>query len=282
MSIRMVACDLDGTLLNSRGRVDAACRECLLNIQKHGIILVLASGRNRESIRAVEEELRMQEFPQDYVIGLNGQEITRLRDQAVTRDALLGGADISFLLELASRCDLEAVCFTPDGIFDYVPPRYKLYKTLYALFTGRRFVQDVEARMKTTELRRGELPPLREANKIAYIQSAEKLDRVTPKLRRRVGGRYQVMRVKPKWMEVVPNGVSKGKALLQIAREAGVAPDEILAFGDGENDISMLSSVKYGVAMGNAADSVKRAAFETCDTNDNLGIVRTIRKYIAG
>ena len=66
----------------------------------------------------------------------------------------------------------------------------------------------------------------------------------------------------------MPKGVSKGNALLKIGKENGILPEEMMAFGDAENDMSMFQAVKYGIAMGNAMESLKQIAYDVTDTNE--------------
>ena len=72
--------------------------------------------------------------------------------------------------------------------------------------------------------------------------------------------------------------MSKGNAILEYAQIIGVKPDEIIAFGDSENDISMLKTAGLGIAVGNADDCVKASANKVIDTNDNFGVAKFLRE----
>ena len=72
-----------------------------------------------------------------------------------------------------------------------------------------------------------------------------------------------MLEVGPAWIEVMPKGVSKASALLRIGKKLGISTEEMMAFGDAENDMEMIKTVKYGIAMGNAMDSLKQAAWES-------------------
>ena len=71
---------------------------------------------------------------------------------------------------------------------------------------------------------------------------------------------YDVLLIGPEWLEIMPKGVSKASALKKICKRGGFTMDEIMAFGDAQNDIQMIESVGIGVAMGNAMEEVKAVA----------------------
>ena len=83
-------------------------------------------------------------------------------------------------------------------------------------------------------------------------------------------------------LEVNAKGADKGSALLWLADYLGIAREETMSFGDGENDIPMIKAAGLGVAMGNALDTVKAVADTVTLTNDENGVAAAIRKYIFG
>lgn len=97
-----------------------------------------------------------------------------------------------------------------------------------------------------------------------------------------VGSEASLTRALPGMLEVLPMGISKGKALAHVAQLHGFAMQSVLAMGDGENDISMLSSVGVAVAMGNASTTVQQAAAHTAPSNDEDGVAIAIERLLAG
>ena len=78
----------------------------------------------------------------------------------------------------------------------------------------------------------------------------------------------------------MPKGVNKASAILKIAEANGISKEEILCFGDAENDLSMMQQIPHSIAMGNAMNIVKEAAFDICDSNMEAGIAKALDKYI--
>ena len=88
--------------------------------------------------------------------------------------------------------------------------------------------------------------------------------------------------VGPGWLEIMPKGVSKASALDKIARRLGYTMNEVMAFGDAENDLVMLEKAGIGVAMGNAMEAAKEAADVVTKTNDENGIGVVIDSLLDG
>ena len=82
------------------------------------------------------------------------------------------------------------------------------------------------------------------------------------------------------YYEFTALGVDKGKALTMAMEKLGIKPEECIAFGDAENDISMLKFAGIGVAMGNAQQAVKDIADEITDDNEHDGIAKSLYKHI--
>ena len=86
----------------------------------------------------------------------------------------------------------------------------------------------------------------------------------------------------PDWLEIMPKHVNKASALWKICDRLGISMNEVMAFGDAQNDLKMLQQVGVGVAMGNAMDEAKYAATVVTDTNMNNGIGKVIDALLAG
>ena len=120
---------------------------------------------------------------------------------------------------------------------------------------------------------------MQDVNKFVLIQTASFFKKHLPHLRKELKD-YDLLEVGPAWIEVMPKGVSKASALLRIGEKLGISTDEMMAFGDAENDMEMIKTVKYGIAMGNAMESLKKAAWDVTDTNDQMGIAKALDKYV--
>jgi hydroxymethylpyrimidine pyrophosphatase-like HAD family hydrolase len=86
---------------------------------------------------------------------------------------------------------------------------------------------------------------------------------------------------KSNYLEIIPPGVNKAKAVAELAQTLGVELSQVAALGDGENDVEMLKEVGLGIAMGNACDDAKAAAGWLTGTNDEGGVAQAVRRLMA-
>lgn len=84
----------------------------------------------------------------------------------------------------------------------------------------------------------------------------------------------------PYFLEIMPFGVTKGSMLPMLLEKLGFTNEEMIAFGDNYNDITMIGYAGLGVAMGNAEEDVKKIANYVCESNDDDGVAKTLEKYV--
>ena len=97
--------------------------------------------------------------------------------------------------------------------------------------------------------------------------------------RRRLNGALDVFRSEPYFLELVPQGIDKALSLAVLLKEIGVAREEVIAMGDGYNDLSMIKFAGLGIAMGNAQEPVKKAANYITLSNEEDGVAEAIDKF---
>jgi Cof subfamily protein (haloacid dehalogenase superfamily) len=113
--------------------------------------------------------------------------------------------------------------------------------------------------------------------KMLVIDTPEGATRAQSALREAVPHGACFLKSKAHYVEIVPENVDKGKSLQKLGEHLGISRDEIMAFGDGENDIEMLKFAGIGVAMGNADDRVKESADYVTDSVDDDGIIHALK-----
>lgn len=112
--------------------------------------------------------------------------------------------------------------------------------------------------------------------KMVFVQSDDFMDLVHERVKKDLNPEFDALMVGRGWSEIMPKRVTKGEALIEYAAAMGIKPEEIMAFGDAENDISMISRVGHGVAMENAMDTLKAVAKDTAKRNDEDGVAHYI------
>lgn len=280
MTIKLIALDLDGTLLTNKKTIDEQTKQRLLTAQKQGIVIVIATGRDKGAIEFVYKPLQLEHLGNNFVAGVNGQIIYDFHKKEYFVDRVLGEQDAKRINACAKKYNFECICCCGYDNYDYISRRLKAVKKLRSLFFGkpmdygfnegkRRFIPIHDANYTITQ----------DVNKCVLIQSAAYFKKNLAMLRNELFD-YELLSVGPAWIEVMPKGVSKGTALLRIGKELGISTDEMMAFGDAENDMEMIRTVKYGIAMGNAMESIKQAAFYVTDTNEKMGIAKALDTFV--
>ena len=106
------------------------------------------------------------------------------------------------------------------------------------------------------------------------------LEGILPKMQKEFGDVLNIFRSEPYFMELTPPGVDKAKSLERLLKLTGVEREELIACGDGFNDVSMIQYAGLGVAMANAQDAVKAVADEVTLSNDEDGVALIVEKYM--
>ena len=117
-------------------------------------------------------------------------------------------------------------------------------------------------------------------HKLLLAGEPDELNRCQEMLKRRYDGLLEIYKSAPYYLELMPFGVSKGSMLPGLLENIGVSREELLAFGDSFNDLTMIGYAGMGVAMDNADPEVKRISNFVCESNDDDGVARFIEKYV--
>ena len=108
----------------------------------------------------------------------------------------------------------------------------------------------------------------------------DELDRYQKILTQRYDGLLDIYKSAPYFLELMPFGVSKGSMLPLLLERIGIGREELIAFGDNYNDMTMIGYAGFGVVMGNGEAEIKKIANYVCESNDEDGVAKTIEKYV--
>lgn len=280
MTIKLIALDLDGTLLTKEKKIDDVTKQKLIEAQKRGIVIVIATGRDKGGIEFVYKPLQLEHLGNNFVAGVNGQIIYDFHKKEYFVDTVLGEQDAIKINGMAKKYNFECICCCGYDNYDYISTRLKIVKKLRSLICGKPMDYGFnEGKRQFIPIHDANYVISQDVNKCVLIQSASFFKKHLPAIRKELCD-YDLLEVGPAWIEVMPKGVSKGSALLRIGKELGISTEEMMAFGDAENDMEMIQTVKYGIAMGNAMDRLKEVAFDITDTNEQMGIAKALDKYV--
>ena len=265
MDIRLIALDLDGTLNNDEKQITPRTRQALMQVQRRGVRLALASARPSPGLSRERDALRLQDYG-GILMSYNGGRIVAadtgkvLFETAMDREVARG---------LLRR--LEGLPVTPildDGVRFYVTDRDG-YMVQYECWNNGMECEEVEDLA-------GFLPfaPV----KILMSVQPEQLRAVQARIAAMLPEELTVVPSAAFYLEIMPRTVNKGQGIRDICRVLGLDTEQVVAFGDAANDIPMLRQAGFGVAMGNARPEVRAAAKLVTDTNNADGIAAALER----
>lgn len=267
MMIRMIALDVDGTLLTSEGTLTEGTVRAIGAARAKGVRVVLSTGRS------APEAVWLTGLAgcDDRAVCLGGAAIANMADGRHLRRWDIPGEPAARVLELIRGKGLASMIFAGEAnLLDPYSSGYFRANYPYPAYLDTTVVAEDPAGWLA---RHGQ--PLTkihaEGDPAVFPPLLEVLGRM-PGLTLTSSGADN--------FEVVAAGVDKGKALCLLAREWGIAPAEIAAVGDSDNDLAMLRAVGCPVAMGNASREVKEAAAFVTASNDQEGAAKAILRLI--
>lgn len=267
MNYKLIAMDLDGTLNNDEKKITEKTRAALMAAQERGIRLALASARPSPGLFRERDELRLQDY-QGILMSYNGGRIVDAASGATIFETSMDLQETKQVLRA-----LEKLPVTPildDGVQFYVTDKNG-YKVDYECMNNRMVCSEVENLADFLDF-----API----KILMSVAPERIHAVQAEIAALLPESLTVVQTAAFYLEVIPRVINKGQGIRDICGALGMQPEEVIAFGDAENDIPMLQAAGVGVAMGNAAENVKAAADRVTLSNNDDGIAAALEELL--
>ena len=263
---RAIALDLDGTLTNSKKEVTPATRETLLTAQENGAHIILASGRPTFGIEPVAECLELSTRG-GYILSYNGGKIIDWRTKEEIYSQHLPSDVIPVLYNYAKEHGY--------ALLGYVG------KEIITESADDKYVAE-ESRINKMNIRKVEnlfeaLEP--HPTKLLMTGDPTLMLKAEEDLVEKLGDRMDIFRSAPFFLELVPKGIDKAKSLTRLLAKINLTPSDMIAFGDGYNDLSMLKLAGMGVAMENAAPEVRAEADYVTLSNEKDGVAAALEHF---
>lgn len=261
--IRLIVTDLDGTLLNSNHNISPRTEKILREAMQRGIPLILATGKTRTSALHIIDHLGLT-TPGVYIQGLM---------------VYSGTGDVLYQQTLASDPAHIAIEAAEQGDYTTV------------IYSGTRILTKANNAFTDMLVKHHEpdpvaVGPLRDAiehypvHKLTFIDEASRITTLRAALQTQIGDRVTLVQALDTMLEVLPPGASKGNGLSHLLELIDMPKENVIAFGDGENDIGMLQLAGIGVAMGNSKPEVQKAANYVTASNDHDGIAEALERFV--
>lgn len=281
--IKMYAFDLDGTLLKSDHTIDKDTLDLIHKMSKDGKKIVIATGRAKN----VMEDIVVDNGLDCDIIINNGHEI-----RAKGKEPKYIPFDWEVLEQVLTVLKKNkmhiAACASKEERYSFHDREsfYNKHIEMSEAINGTKYV-NVESSLfnkesytknfrhipdvsgyKDTQVLKIDAKTIVKEDKMQCLAELEKIPNLM------LSSSYNA------YIEIIQDNADKGRALLDLASSYGIDSDEIAAFGDGTNDLEMLSCVGHSCAMGNSFDGVKEVARYVTDTNDNQGVYKQLLKML--
>lgn len=266
IAYRAIALDLDGTLTNHDKEVTPITRQALMRAQKDGAHIILASGRPTYGIAPIADHLEIDKY-NGYVLSYNGGKIVNWQTKEELYSNHLPNNVIPILYNYAKENGYALLGYAGKEIITEMP--------------DDKYVKE-ESRINKMEIRKVDnLLESLESNptKLLMTGDASLMIKAEEELAEIVGNRMDVFRSAPFFIELVPKGIDKAQSLIRLLELIGLSTNDMIAFGDGYNDLSMLKLAGVGVAMANAVPEVRAEADFITKSNEEDGVAFAIEKF---
>lgn len=272
MGIKLIASDLDGTLLTDKKEISAYTRDTLLYAIKNGCQFIPATGR---AFSSLPEQVKT--FPGvQYVITSNGAAVYSTAEQKSVYHCGMDKESVEEVLCLHRIKGMTMEVFI-DGVpyaqEDYIKDPASFGATPFGvgyIKRTRKCVSDIYAFAQENWDR---------LDSMSFASKDPEIKEIIKKQLCKIKNIYVTSSV-PHLVEIGHIKAGKGNTLKWIMNELHISSEDAMAFGDADNDIPMLQTVRFGIAMANGSDDCKKAACYITETNEEDGVAKAIRKFL--
>ena len=260
---KLLAADMDGTLLNSQSQITERTKTALLAAVDAGVIFVASTGRPRCGVENINA-MFLNDLP--FII-FNGAKVVMGKSERVLFSKTLEYKCAKEIYDIGVARDIPAALWIDDELFiSHDCETIRNYQKISGV--APRIIEDM---VKFRD---------RGICKMIWIETPENATRYQTEMNAYFGGHVNAHTSRPYLLEFVDAGASKALALEAIGKVFGIDKSEMIAVGDGYNDISMLEYAGLGVAMDNAPREIKNICQHVTASNDDDGVAAVIHKYI--
>ncbi len=264
MAIKLIACDLDDTLLNDELKISKENLAAIKNISDAGVEFILCSGRPKYAMDrfiSIVDEI----IPSNYGVAYNGSTVYNPKHENIF-SSILDESVVHKLIDISRKWD---VCLQLYEDSDFYVEKYDKYTKEYQKISDMNLIIKDDLKDITWSYKA-----------LFNYKSSEKLEEI----RRELSKEFPELNIfysKPEFLEVLDKKASKGNGVKKVAEILGIKREEVLCIGDGLNDLSMIEYAGIGVAMKNGNEDLKAAAdYVSTRTNNQSVLVEVYEKFI--
>jgi Cof subfamily protein (haloacid dehalogenase superfamily) len=264
---KLLAVDMDGTLLNSDKVISKRNKSAIKKAIEKGIKVVITSGRGLKSLVRFLDEVQLR-GENEYIIANNGGTIYRTSNFECINYKGLNGIDLVKAHALSVKYGFHMIAYTHEGSIAPEENEFTRFETKYVGVPVK--IMDFNSEVNDED----------EITKIMFSQTEELLTKKMLELPKEFFNEYNVVKTMPIVLEIMDKDCNKGYGVKVLAEKLGIKKEEIICIGDQANDIEMITYAGLGIAMGNAIEDLKALAQYVTSDNDNDGVSKAIEKFI--
>lgn len=262
--IRLIVVDLDGTLLNSQHALTPRTQKAVRDAIAAGVNVVLATGKTRHSAQDVIKTLSLT-TPGVYVQG----NVTYNGDGSIRNQQVLETGLVRRILTYVQERGFDALVYSGSRIMARRKSEWSELVERYGE-PAADIVTDLYQKLPELTI-----------NKLCIGGEESRIRALVWQINKQFQTQVAVTRANVEgMMEILPAGFSKGKGVRALIHDLGIDPKNVMALGDGENDIDMLKLVGLPVAVANAHPSLKEVAKYIVSSNDEDGVAEAIERFV--
>ena len=263
MSVRLIASDMDDTLLNSDTKISEGNAAAIRKAIAKGIVFMIATGRMYVSVK-----------PYAVALGLDVPLVTY--NGALVKGSKSGKVSYEHPLKLETALELLAYC-KGKGYYIQSYQGDELWVKEHTAFSAEYTrISGVPAKPVGEKLYHPEVAPY----KLLAMTKPEEFQYVWQDIQQQFEGKVAVTSSRDNFLELMEPGVNKWNAVKAVAESYGIKPGEVMCIGDSNNDLSMIENAGIGVAVANAKPAVQAAAKIVTASNNEDGVARVIEQFV--
>lgn len=264
--IKLIAIDLDDTLLNKNKEITKENIEAIHFVKNKGIKVVIASGRPFFRVAPILEQLDLVS-DNEYAISYNGSYISNTTNNKVIKRNTLNNQDINNIIDEITKYNLTFTVYVDEDIYTSGISNAIINKPVFKGINFKIVPEDV---LRTFDY----------ANKIIIADCDELINKHVTKIKENLKDKYNVLKSATDFLEFLTIDSNKGKALKDLASYLEIKEEEMMSIGDEENDLPMFKEVKFKVAMENANVKLKEKATFITKDQEHSGVAFAIYSLI--
>ena len=263
MQYKLMAVDVDGTLFNSNNEISKETKEAIGLAVDKGLIFTICSGRPIQGVEGIINTLGLN-LP---FITYNGAMVVMGKSREILYEQKLSKEDAKNIIALGNKFNVTVVVWVNNQLYvNRMDEKAQAYSKQSK--TPPIVIQDIDNIIKDG------------VTKILWYDEIETINRLEKEVGSMVSENVNYHTSKPIFLEFVDKKASKAIAMEKLGAHFGIGQQEMIAVGDGFNDLSMIQYAGLGVAMANAKEEIKQKADFVTHSNDENGVAHVIYEFV--